>query len=41
MSITVWQLLFVIGTHIAAAGAGAWFGFHSGAEMMRRYHDGR
>ena len=35
MSITIWQLAFVVVTYLAAAGAGCWFGVKIGMEAAQ------
>lgn len=35
MSITIWQLAFVVVTYLVAAGAGCWFGVKIGMEAAQ------
>lgn len=39
--IEILQLLFIVSTYLMVAGIAAWFGMRAGAEMMRRYWEGR
>lgn len=35
------QMLLIVASYLAVAALAAWFGFKAGAELMRRYWEGK